>query len=114
MRIKRGVTTRRRHKKILKMAKGYRWGRSKVFRLAKNAVAKAGMHAYAHRRTKKRDFRRLWITRISAAVKQLGLNYSQFQHGLTKNMVILNRKVLSNLAIEHPQVFETIVKKVTK
>ena len=96
------------------MAKGYKWGRKKVFSLAKNAVMKAGLHAYAHRRTKKRDYRRLWVTRISAALKEHGYNYSRFQYGLTKNMVILNRKVLSNLAIEHPEVFQAVVEKVMK
>ncbi len=114
MRVTNSPATRRRHKKILKMAKGYRWGRSKLFRLAKNAVMKAGQHAYAHRRTKKRDFRKLWITRISAALKEQGYNYSRFQHGLTSNMIILNRKVLSNLAVEHPEIFKTVVEKVMK
>lgn len=111
MRVKRGVTTKRRHKKILKLAKGYRWGRKNIFSLAKNAVAKAGMHAYKHRRTKKREYRQLWITRISAALEAFDTNYSSFQHGLTKNAIILNRKVLSNLAIEHPETFKAVVEK---
>jgi len=114
MRIKRGVASRRRHKKILKLAKGYRWGRSNVFRHAKNAVMKAGLNAYKDRRTKKRNYRALWILRISAAVKELGYNYSRFQFALTKNMVILNRKVLSNLAVTNPEIFKDVVEKVMK
>ena len=86
----------------------------RVFRHAKNAVMKAGLNAYKDRRTKKRNYRALWILRISAAVKELGYNYSRFQFALTKNMVILNRKVLSNLAVTNPEIFKDVVEKVMK
>ena len=113
-RIKRGTTTKRRHKKVLKAAKGYRGLRNKLFRQAKNAVMRAGRHAYAHRRTKKRDFRRLWITRLSAACKANGMNYSRFINGLHENKIALDRKVLSDIAIHEPEVFKLIVEKVKK
>lgn len=109
-RVKRGITQRRRHNKILKAAKGYRGLRNRLYRQAKNAVAKAGMHAYAHRKTKKRDFRRLWISRLSAACKDNGLNYSRFINNLLNNKVALDRKVLSDIAIHEPAVFTAIVK----
>lgn len=108
-RVKRGVTTKRRHKKIIAMAKGFRGGRKKLFKLAKNAVAKAGMHAYVDRRKKKRDFRALWILRLTAAVKKRDINYSSFLGGLRKKHVILNRKTMSELAIHNPEVFDKIV-----
>lgn len=111
-RVKRGTLQRRRHNKVLKAAKGYRGLRSSLYRQAKNAVAKAGMHAYAHRRTKKRDFRRLWIARINAACRQLGMPYSRFINALQNKQVALDRKVLSDIAIHEPQVFEAIVKAV--
>ncbi|MCT4592480.1 MAG: 50S ribosomal protein L20 [Candidatus Gracilibacteria bacterium] len=113
MRVKRGTTTKRRHNKVLRQAKGYRWGRSKLFRLAKNAVSKALQHAYVGRRQKKRDFRKLWIIRISAATRTLGTNFSKFQAGLTKNNIKLNRKVLADIAARNPEVFEKIVKEVS-
>ena len=112
MRVRRGTTTKRRHKKVIKAAKGYRWGRSKVFSLAKNAVAKAGQHAYKGRKNKKREYRRLWITRISAAVRLLGTNFSKFQNALTKNKIELNRKMLADLAVRNNKIFEQIVKEV--
>lgn len=111
-RVKRGTVQKRRHNKILKAAKGYRGLRSRLYRQAKNAVAKAGMHAYAHRRTKKRDFRRLWITRMSAACKLNGLNYSTFINNMAKKTVALDRKILSDIAIHEPKVFTAIVKEV--
>ncbi len=111
-RVKRGTVQKRRHNKVLKAAKGYRGLRSRLYRQAKNAVAKAGMHAYAHRRTKKRDFRRLWITRLSAACKLNGLNYSTFINNMANKQVALDRKVLSDIAIHEPKVFEAIVKEV--
>ena len=111
-RVKRGTVQKRRHNKVLKAAKGYRGLRSRLYRQAKNAVAKAGMHAYAHRRTKKRDFRRLWITRLSAACKLNGINYSRFINKLTTKKVALDRKVLSDIAIHEPKVFTAIVKEV--
>jgi large subunit ribosomal protein L20 len=108
----RVVTGTRRHdrrKKILKLAKGY-WGRrSKLLRTAKDAVAKALSYAYRDRKRKKRDFRSLWIARISAACKENGINYSRFMNGLKNCGIIINRKALSNLAIEDPQAFKTIV-----
>lgn len=110
MRVKRGTTTKRRHKKVLSQAKGFKWGRKSVFTLAKNAVNKAGQHAYVGRKGKKRDFRALWIVRISAALKILGLNYSVFQNQLTKKNITLNRKILADLALRNPDVFEAITK----
>ena len=111
-RIKGAVTTRRRRKKILKLAKGY-WGtKSKNFRTANEAVMKSLKYAYISRRLKKRDFRRLWITRISAGAKANGLNYSRFMYGLKKLGVNLNRKMLSEMAIHDKQAFSTIAEKV--
>lgn len=111
-RVKRGVTQRRRHKKVLKAAKGYRGLRSSLYRQAKNAVAKAGMHAYRHRRTKKREFRRLWIARINAACRQQGVSYSKFINAMATKQIALDRKVLSDIAVHQPEVFEAIVKEV--
>jgi large subunit ribosomal protein L20 len=113
-RVKRGTTQRRRHNKVLKAAKGFRGLRNRLFRQAKNAVMKAGMHAYAHRRTKKRDFRRLWIARISAACKANGTNYSRFINALADKKIALDRKVLSDIAIHEPEVFAEIVKSTKK
>lgn len=101
--------SRKRRKNRLKQARGFRGGRSKLFRTATEAVDRADCMAYAHRRTRKRDFRRLWIARISAAVKPFGLNYSTFMNGLTKSEVQLNRKMLSEIAIHDPKGFEAIV-----
>ena len=98
-RVKRGVTARARHKKILDLAKGYRGRRSKVFRIAKEAVMKAGQYAYRDRRAKKRVFRALWIARINAAVRQGGMTYSRFMNGLKKASVEIDRKVLADLAV---------------
>lgn len=111
-RVKGGKVTKRNHKKVLKAAKGFRGLRSRLFRQAKNAVMRAGRHAYAHRRTKKRDFRRLWIARISAATKANGTSYSRFINALTEKKVALDRKVLSEIAIHEPKAFEAIVKAV--
>mgnify|MGYP001580664768 CR=1 FL=1 len=108
-RVKRGTIQRRRHNKILKAAKGYRGLSSTLFTLAKRRVLKAGMHAYAHRRTKKRDFRRLWIARINAAVRPQGLSYSRFMYLLSGKKIALDRKMLSEMAIHEPAVFEKIV-----
>ena len=108
-RVKRGTIQRRRHNKILKAAKGYRGLSSTLFTLAKRRVLKAGMHAYAHRRTKKRDFRRLWIARINAAVRPQGLSYSLFMYLLSGKKIALDRKMLSEMAIHEPAVFEKIV-----
>jgi len=104
--------SRRRRKKWLKMAKGYYGKRSSCYRIAKTAVMKALKHAYRHRREKKRDFRRLWIMRINAAVRQHGLNYSTFINGLKKLNIQLNRKMLMEMALEEPKAFEELVNKV--
>jgi len=110
-RVKRGVTARARHKKILKAAKGYRGARSRVFRVAKQAVIKAGQYAYRDRKQKKRDFRALWIIRINAAARAHGLTYSRFMAGLTKINITVNRKVLADLAITNKLVFQQLIEK---
>ena len=104
-RVKGAMMTRKRRKKVLKLAKGYYGSKSKLFKTAKEAVYKSGQYAYVGRRLKKRDFRRLWITRISAGCKQNGMNYSTFMNGLKKSGVELNRKILSELAISDPAAF---------
>jgi large subunit ribosomal protein L20 len=108
MRIKRGFKARRRRKKILKLAKGFRGGRSKLFRTAADAVDKSLMYAYRDRRQRKRDFRRLWIARINAAARIHKLSYSRFIHGLKLAKVGLDRKVLAELAISDPAGFAKI------
>ena len=108
MRIKRGVKARRRRKKVLKLAKGFRGGRSKLFRTAADAVDKSLMYAYRDRRQRKRDFRRLWIARINAAARINKLSYSKFMHGLTMANIDLDRKVLADLAITDPAGFAKI------
>jgi len=108
MRVKRGFKANRRRKKILKLAKGYRGGRSKLFRTALNAVDKALMYAYRDRRTRKRDFRRLWIARINAAVRMNNLSYSKFIHGLKLADIEIDRKVLAELAVSDPSGFTKI------
>ena len=110
-RVTRGLAAHARHKKVLKLAKGYRAGRAKVFKLANQAVMKAGMNAYRDRRLKKRTFRQLWNARISAAVKQHGTNYSRFMHALFTKKIVLNRKMLSEIAFQQPEAFEALVKK---
>jgi len=106
------VASRKRRKKILKAARGYFGARSKVYTVAKNAVDKAMQYAYRDRRNKKRTFRRLWITRINAATRMHDMNYSSFMHGLKKADIDLNRKVLADMAMNHPEVFTAIVNKV--
>ena len=108
MRIKRSFKARKRRKKVLKLAKGYRGGRSKLFRTAADAVDKALMYAYRDRRQRKRDFRRLWIARINAAARMNNLTYSKFIHGLKLANVDLDRKVLAELAISDPAGFKKI------
>jgi large subunit ribosomal protein L20 len=108
MRIKRGYKARQRRKKVLKLAKGYRGGRSKLYRTAADAVDKALMYAYRDRRLRKRDFRRLWIARINAAARMNELSYSRFVHGLKKADVTLDRKVLAELAVSDPAGFTQI------
>jgi large subunit ribosomal protein L20 len=110
MRVKRGFKARRRRKKVLKLAKGYRGGRSKLFRTAADAVDKALMYAYRDRRVRKRDFRRLWIARINAAARMNNLSYSKFVHGLKLAGVELDRIVLAELAISDPSGFTQIAK----
>lgn len=108
-RVKRGVVARRRHKKILKEAKGYYGARSRVFRVAKQAVTKAAQYAYRDRRQRKRQFRTLWIARINAAVRSQGMNYSRFINGLKKAGITLDRRVLSDIAIHDKPAFSKIV-----
>ena len=103
-RVKRGVTAHARHKKILKAAKGYRGARSNVFRVAKQAVIKAGQYAYRDRRQRKRQFRRLWIARINAAARECGLSYSRFMDGLHKTGIEIDRKMLAELAADRKSV----------
>jgi large subunit ribosomal protein L20 len=110
-RVKRGVTARARHKKVLAMAKGFRGRRKNVYRIAKQAVMKAGQYAYRDRRNKKRVFRRLWIARINAASRELGLTYSKFIAGLKKASIDLDRKVLADMAVNDPAAFGGIVAK---
>ena len=113
-RVKGALATRKRRKKVLKLAKGYFGAKSKLFKTAKEAVMKSGNYAYIGRRQKKRDFRRLWITRISAACKMNGMNYSTFMNGLNKANVQINRKMLADLAVNDPAGFETLVKTAKK
>lgn len=108
-RVKRGVTARARHKKVLKAAKGYYGARSRVFRVAKQAVIKAAQYAYRDRRQCKRQFRALWIQRINAAAREYGLSYSRFIDGLNKANIALDRKVLSDVAIHDPAGFAKLV-----
>ena len=109
-RVTRGFKARRRRNKILKQARGYRGGKSRLFRTATEAVDRALCFSYRDRRTKKRDFRRLWITRLSAAASMNGINYSRLIGGLKKADIELDRKVLSNLAIVDPNAFTAVVK----
>ena len=111
-RVKRGVTAHARHKKILKLAKGFRGRRKNVFRIAKQAVMKAGQYAYRDRRAKKRVFRQLWIARINAASRELGVTYSRFMAGLKKAQIDIDRKVLADMAVNDPAAFGAIVAKV--
>jgi len=107
-RVKRGVTARARHKKLLEQAKGYRGRRNAVYKIAKEAVMKAGQYAYRDRRNKKRDFRALWIARINAAARELGMTYSVFMNGLKKAEIEVDRKVLADLAVYDKAAFGKI------
>ena len=111
-RVKRGVTARARHKKVLALAKGFRGRRKNVYRIAKQAVMKAGQYAYRDRRAKKREFRRLWIARINAGSRALGLTYSKFMAGLKKACIEVDRKVLADMAVNDPAAFGSIGEKV--
>ena len=110
-RIKGALNTRKRHKKILKLAKGYRGSKSKLFRIANQAVMKSGVYAYIGRKQKKRNFRQLWIARINAATRANGMSYSMFMNGLKKANINMNRKMLSEIAIADPAAFTQLVEK---
>ncbi len=110
-RVKRGVTARARHKKVLALAKGFRGRRKNVFRIAKQAVMKAGQYAYRDHRAKKREFRHLWIARINAGSRALGLTYSKFIAGIKKASIEIDRKVLADMAVNDPAAFASIVEK---
>ncbi len=111
-RVKGAMKTRARHKKILKLAKGYRGAKSKLFRTANQAVMKSLAYAYRDRKAKKREFRQLWIARINAATRANGMSYSQFMNGLKKQGIEMNRKMLSEIAISDPEAFKKLVDQV--
>ncbi|MDO8953408.1 MAG: 50S ribosomal protein L20 [Gammaproteobacteria bacterium] len=110
-RVKRGVTARRRHKKIMKLAKGYYGARSRVYRVAKQAVIKAGQYAYIGRKQRKRQFRALWIVRINAAARMAGLKYSTFMNGLKKANISIDRKILAELAVFNKAEFAVLAER---
>lgn len=112
MRVKTGIVRHANHKAIIKKAKGYKGRRKSVFKLAKQAVIKAGQYSYRDRRVKKRTFRALWILRINAAVRSHDMSYSEFINKLVKNKIEINRKLLANLAVNNPEAFDAIVEKV--
>ncbi|MCS5565300.1 MAG: 50S ribosomal protein L20 [Methylococcales bacterium] len=107
-RVKRGVTAKARHKKVLKQAKGYYGARSRVFRVAKQAVIKAGQYAYRDRRQRKRQFRQLWIVRINAGARECGMSYSRLMNGLKKASIDIDRKVLADLAVNDKEAFSQL------
>ncbi|MCI0400566.1 MAG: 50S ribosomal protein L20 [Gammaproteobacteria bacterium] len=111
-RVKRGVTARARHKKVISQAKGYRGARKNVYRVAKQAVTKAGQYAYRDRRQRKRQFKALWITRINAAARECGLSYSRFMNGLKVTSIEIDRKVLADLAVSDKSAFAKLADKV--
>ncbi|CAN5380325.1 50S ribosomal protein L20 [soil metagenome] len=113
-RVKRGVTARARHKKVLKLAKGYKAARSRVFRVAKQAVIKAGQYAYRDRRTKKREFRALWIIRINAQARVNGISYSQLVNGLKKAAIEIDRKMLADIAVNDKTAFASLAEQAKK
>lgn len=112
VRVKRGVTTHKRRKKVLKDTKGFRWGRKSKYKAAKEALFHARSYAYRDRRTKKREFRKLWQIKINAACRRQGISYSRFIHGLKEKKIELDRKVLSELVKKNCKIFEKIVEKV--
>lgn len=114
MRVKRGVTTKRKHKRLLAQTKGYELGRKSSVKLARQAVLKALSYGYRDRRNRKRDFRSLWITRINAAAGEFGLSYSQFMGQLKKAGIELDRKILAELAVNQPAAFKAVVEEVKK
>jgi large subunit ribosomal protein L20 len=111
-RVKRGVTARAKHKKVFEFTKGHRGRRKNVYRVATQSMDKALQYAYRDRRNKKRDFRGLWIQRINAGVREHGLSYSTFMGGISNKGIALNRKVLADLAMNHPEAFKAVVDKV--
>jgi len=111
-RVKTGITRRRRHKKVLKRTKGFRMTRGRLYKVSKEADLHAGQYAYAGRKLRKRDMRRLWITRINAALTPYNLSYSKFINGLKKAKIELNRKILADIALSDSEAFKTIVDKV--
>lgn len=111
-RVKRGVMTKKRHKNVLKAAKGFRWGRKNQFTKAKEALIKAGKYARRDRRAKKRTFRRLWITRLNTALRQNGMTYSKFIALATAKKMPIDRKILSEMAANHPKIFASFLEKV--
>jgi len=112
VRVKRGKTAHKRRKNLLKHVKGFRWGRKSKYRLAKEALLHAWKYAFRDRRTKKREFRKLWQVQINAACREKEISYSKFIHGLKKNKIELDRKILAELAQKRPEIFEKIVAKV--
>jgi len=113
-RVKRGKIAHRKREKLLKKVKGFKAGRKKRYRLAKQAITKALVHAYIDRKRKKREFRKLWQTQIGAACKNFGISYSKFIYGLKQKNIELDRKILAQLARDHPQIFEKIVKTISQ
>jgi len=114
VRVKGGIATRRRHRKVLKATKGYRQLGSRIFKQAKNKLAKAGQNSYTHRRLKKRSFRSLWIVRLNAVCRENGTKYSEFTNGLLKNRIHANRKALSELALSAPEAFAAVLEMAKK
>ena len=112
VRIKRGKAARKKRKRLLRQVKGFRWGRKSKYKLAKDALRHAWKYAYRDRKVKKREFRKLWQIQISAACRQQGISYSRFIYGLKKNKIELDRKILAQLAQNHPEIFKKIVEKV--
>jgi len=113
-RVKRGTTTKKRHKKLLLQTKGFRHGRKSLVKMAKQAVLKAGTYAYRDRKAKKRVFRRLWIVRLNAACRAHGISYSVFIKGLKDKKIEMDRKVLSDIAANEPEIFNSIIEKIKK
>ena len=111
-RVKGAINALKRRRKVLKLAKGYRFARSRKERAAKEAINHAGNHAFAHRKDKKANFRRLWTVRLNAAIRPYGMSYSRFIDAMKKKGIALNRKVLSEMAVENPEAFERLVKEV--
>jgi large subunit ribosomal protein L20 len=111
-RVKRGITRRKRKKKIIRQAKGYKWSRKSKYRAAKEALMHAWTHAYRDRKRKKRDFRRLWQIKINAICRENGISYSRFINGLKKANIIIDRKILADLAQNHPEIFKKILEEV--